>query len=477
MRIRTKIFLATVVTSTAFMLTAAVLDASESLEALRQEKARRELAVTRATAAVLSEAVITADPIAARAILDRALATEEGLEYAYVTGMDGVPLADTFEAAVPSGLIALGRSSAEASWTVTLLDTERGLIEDSAYRLFAYGPAVLHMGFDRRSLEEESARAIRRHSLLFAAFVITFTLVLYLVERKIVGPIERLTQAVGTVDFDRGFAPVEIESDDEVGVLARAFNETGFRLASQFQALRDARQASKALARKVMQTQEDERCRVANDVHDSLMAQLASLRYWLEGLKDPAGLSGPDARERLGEFKTLLDAAIGSGRELIADLRPPLLDILGLEAALRDHVTAGCERADVVCTFESEALPDLDEDFQVGVFRVVQEALANALKHSLPNVVTVALEVHQDRLWVTVQDDGSGFDPREVTPAEARVGGHLGLAAMRERVEILGGTITVDSTRGGGTTVRAVFPLGEASPPGRMSGPDHEYPT
>jgi two-component system sensor histidine kinase UhpB len=144
-------------------------------------------------------------------------------------------------------------------------------------------------------------------------------------------------------------------------------------------------------------------------------------------------------------------------RELSFDLRPPLMDDLGLLVALRGQLEALAERSGLGVSLTSEALPDrLPPEVEIAAFRIVQEAVTNVVRHAEARRVDVVLRGAAERLEIEVRDDGKGLDARD---AAGRPGGgvHLGLPGMRERAQALGGNVTLESAPGGGTTLRATL--------------------
>jgi signal transduction histidine kinase len=143
--------------------------------------------------------------------------------------------------------------------------------------------------------------------------------------------------------------------------------------------------------------------------------------------------------------------------QLALELRPPALDDLGLHTALVHYIEVWSERArievDFHCTgLEAGRLPPL---LETAVYRVVQEALTNVLRHAQARRVSLILQCCEDRVLLVVEDDGRGFNPE----AALKAAGRLGLLGMQERLALIGGTLTVESARGNGTTVFARIPL------------------
>jgi len=204
----------------------------------------------------------------------------------------------------------------------------------------------------------------------------------------------------------------------------------------------------------VTAAQEEERRRIARELHDGVGPALASLNLRLRTARKLMERDQPLTAEEIEEMAELAQANVQDIRRLIYDLRPAVLDELGLAPALREYA-ARCQRehdlAIELSVDEGERLP---APVEIALFRIAQEALNNVIRHAQAHRVDVTLTRDEEHVTLCIADDGQGFDPRAPQP-----GTHLGLWSMRERVEQLGGRFEVTSAPGAGTTVRAVIPL------------------
>lgn len=227
-----------------------------------------------------------------------------------------------------------------------------------------------------------------------------------------------------------------------------------------FAQLADGEQHFRQLARSVWRVQEEERRRLARELHDGIGQHLTALRHRLEALAAGAGAS-TDINRAL----ELCAQALEETRALSRLLRPQILDDLGLVPALRWLCRSMGEAAGIEIELDAGALPEpLDGDLCTLVFRVVQEALTNATKHAAARQVVVRLAVRAGMLQLLVVDDGRGCDLGAALDA-ASSGRGTGLSSMRERVRLFGGRFDVDSRPGEGLQVRATLPLPVGNPP------------
>jgi signal transduction histidine kinase len=209
-----------------------------------------------------------------------------------------------------------------------------------------------------------------------------------------------------------------------------------------------------SLSRQLLRTQEDERRRIARELHDEIGQSLTALKINLQEL----GADGENASLRLRESVSIVDRTLQQVRGMALDLRPSLLDDLGLVAALEWYVARHAQRTGLRCRFVVD--PDdlrVHPEIETSCFRIVQEALTNVARHAKASSVSVELLQHSAGLQVVVRDDGIGFDPDKALRAASR-GISLGLTGMRERAELVGGRVEFVSSPGGGAEIQADFP-------------------
>ncbi len=209
------------------------------------------------------------------------------------------------------------------------------------------------------------------------------------------------------------------------------------------------------LLRALAEAQEGERRRIAHELHDQMEQQLAALKLGLERLGDSAG-----DRDRVGPLLGLVQQIGRDVHRIAVELRPATLDDLGLEAALSNCVGEWAERTGIEVDFHHDGLEDgrLSSPIETALFRVVQEALTNVLKHAEAAGVTVILECRGEHLQLIIEDDGRGFDC-EAAVVRSVAERRLGLAGMKERVDAIGGTFLAESTPGRGTSLFIRIPL------------------
>ncbi|HEX4826161.1 MAG TPA: ATP-binding protein [Candidatus Polarisedimenticolaceae bacterium] len=272
-----------------------------------------------------------------------------------------------------------------------------------------------------------------------AAFAVVFA---WGIARSVKRPLAQLENAAARIEAGDLLHPVPTLSRDEIGRLGRSFEAMRVALA------RD--ETRRKLLRKVISAQEDERKRLARELHDETCQTITALKMRL----DPK--AQPDAA-------AMADRSLDELHRIIYDLRPSILDDLGLVAAIRwmaqRHLAA--QGIQVRCEFDD--VPEhLPPEVEIAVFRAVQEAMSNVARHAQADKVLLEIASSDHVLEVDVEDDGEGFDTQSVGEPSAS-GRGLGILGMHERMELIGGTAHVASSPGGGTRVTLRVPIPEAA--------------
>lgn len=257
--------------------------------------------------------------------------------------------------------------------------------------------------------------------------------------------------------FGEGVPTARLRVLGEVLANALARNRAAEELVARTQALTESHEEYRRLADRLIESQENERKRIARELHDDITQRLTLIGLEAGEIRLPQGEAAAVPRNAIERLTEQLSTLIGDVTRLSHRLHPSLLERIGLPAAVRAlcRDLSGQQGLDV--SFSEQDMPQgLPEAQSLAAYRVAQEALRNALKHSGARQVSVHLAVEDNTLALEVSDDGHGFDT-----ARSWAEGGLGLLSMTERVQVLDGTLTVQSGSGSGTTVRVVLPLAE----------------
>jgi len=222
--------------------------------------------------------------------------------------------------------------------------------------------------------------------------------------------------------------------------------------------VRAGRARAQILSQQLMEAQETERRHLARELHDEIGQALTAVKINLQAIQRAPG----DSANRLHESIAIVDRALQQVRDLSLDLRPSLLDDLGLVAALRWYLDRQAQRAGFAAEFAAQpAEIRVDAHVATACFRVAQEAVTNIVRHAQARHARLDLHQQGPELQLAIRDDGTGFDVAAARERAVR-GGSLGLLGMQERVLLMGGRLDLQSTPGHGATLVARLPLAPA---------------
>jgi Signal transduction histidine kinase len=225
-------------------------------------------------------------------------------------------------------------------------------------------------------------------------------------------------------------------------------------------ALREAHERMQALSQQLMEVQESERRRLALDLHDEIGQALTVLKMNLQTMQRSRDTS--DIATLLKDSSNVIDQTLQHVRDLSLELRPSLLDDLGLVPAVRWYLKRQAERAGWKVDVQVDELLSPPQSIAIACFRVIQEAVTNIIRHSNATGVALSLRQHDGDLLLLIRDNGNGFEVQKAL-AEATRGQSMGLLGMQERIRFLNGSISIDSKPGHGTEVRVRVPLSPLS--------------
>ena len=288
--------------------------------------------------------------------------------------------------------------------------------------------------------------------LLVLGGLVASVLVNALIVRLALSPLQLLEDTAARVrkgDLDAR-APRSPLADRELDRLTRTFNAMLDTAARYRQRLRD-------VAARALHAAEEERKRIARELHDETAQMLAALLIRIRVVRNTGDREALDTL--LEEMRREVGESLEGIRRFARGLRPPALDELGLAAAVESHARSLAESVGVAVHVRAEPLDGaLSPEAELAVYRIIQEALSNVVRHSGATRAMVKLEREGEAVVATVEDDGKGFDVAEVMAGERR---GLGLFGMQERAAYLGGRVEIESRGGRGTRMRAEIPAAE----------------
>lgn len=223
--------------------------------------------------------------------------------------------------------------------------------------------------------------------------------------------------------------------------------------------LKQSYEATRQLAEHIQNIREEERLHIAREIHDELGQLLTVLKMdiaWLNKKVEPA--SEP-VKAKLSDLLALIDTTIKTVRRIASELRPSLLDDLGLVAAMEWHLEEFEKRSEIATSLQlPEKMQELPDALKIGLFRIFQESLTNVARHSGATKVNVCLQQIAEKVNLEITDNGRGFDEKKLVKKT------LGLLGMKERTVMMGGEYNIAAAKGGGTSVTVSIPLPELNP-------------
>lgn len=297
--------------------------------------------------------------------------------------------------------------------------------------------ARLYIGLSLARLHQQIVRTRLAIGLLSVLILVGGLAAVVLVSNVMTRPLRDVADGARRIAAGDLTQRVASARDDEIGQLASSFNAMAASVAERDARLRD-------LSRRLLSVQEKERVRIAREVHDELGQALTALKIDVQHLS-----SGDDT----ADISRTIDGIVDLVRRIASDLRPAILDDLGVTAALEQQLRRLRETTGLETTLTVNEEPTLDLLTGVTLYRIAQEGLANIVRHAGATRVEIVLASHDEAVTIEIRDDGRGMSLERIGPQS------LGLLGMRERAEMLGGTVNIHSTPGKGTVLTATLPL------------------
>jgi signal transduction histidine kinase len=376
-------------------------------------------------------------------------ANHPDIRYIFILDEHGYVLVHTFGSGFPAGLLPASGQAAASRY----ISTTEGEILDVSAPIFNGRSGTAHIGFSdlfvRRAVSSVTSQILLATLLVSTAGVAAAIGMTWLLTRPIL-QLSEAARAVGEGDLQQR---VPRWANDELGDLADAFNTMVAYLERAAAERREREQLRAELVERVISAQEDERRRIARDLHDQTSQSLVSLIVQLklvEGAQDDE-----NRQERLAELRDQLRQVLGDVRRMALDLRPGVLDDLGLVEAIRWFAERCCQDGEIqIQVTACDPCNSLPAREAVALYRVAQEGLSNIVRHSQARHAWINLSCDEGCINLEIRDDGIGFE----RPGPGQIRGGMGLFGMQERVQLLGGTLEINGRSNIGSCIRACVP-------------------
>jgi len=275
------------------------------------------------------------------------------------------------------------------------------------------------------------------------------------ISRNITGPLNQLMQATSAIAAGDHSSPVTINRQDELGKLAALFNLMSQQVQQARVEILQTNSQLRELSAHLQNIREEERLHIAREIHDELGQQLTGIKMDMVWLKKRISSEDQVVNEKINTTLQLLDQTIQTVRKIATELRPSILDDLGLLESLKWQSQEFSKKTGLPVDFDCETIEStITPDITIGLFRIFQESLTNITRHANANGVMASLRLENDQIILAISDDGKGFDSRSIGHKKT-----LGLLGMKERMIMMGGTYKIESQPGKGTQVTVIVPL------------------
>lgn len=397
----------------------------------------------------------TGNLAALQMLLAETVANHPDTRYAFVVNAAGEVLTDTFPDGVPADLLALRPPAELAVESHIHYENYEGIIHDFSMPIANAGGAV-RLGLAETRLQQVIDNVTRRLLLTTLAVSLLGILAAILLTWLLTRPILDLVTATNRVRQGDLRTRAPHWTDDEIGQLADAFN----RMISELQGSQETvviKEAARThLLSRLIDAQEDERKRIARDLHDDVGQALTSILVQLKLLQQAT--PNATAANALAELRAVVDQTLTTVRLLSRQLRPSTLDDLGLAAALERYSHEFTSRyPDLTVDLHCNLRQRLPAAVEISLYRIIQEAMTNVARHSGASALSVLVSAREHNVQAIVEDNGHGFPVEQTRRGESSVGLH----SMIERTELLDGRIQFESGPEG-TTIFVEMPLAQS---------------
>ena len=407
--------------------------------------------------------------------INRTKDTTDDVRYILVTNSVGRIMAHTFSGNLPEGLPLMAPSIKTINQSETDSEQSNGL----SYQVCRFNsnegsireiivPIESGIGFVRVGMSERSTQQLLRKKMGEFCIITLLSCILAMMASTylahvIIKPIGTLAQAAE--EIHRGNLSVHTKkiAEDEIGHLTVVFNEMASGLKQKeiennrlLAELRDKEAIRTVLINKMFSIQEEERKRLSRELHDETGQSLVSILAYMKVLQSK--LTNDTQRELLQEGRNLVVNVLEGLRKTAVELRPPLLDDLGIVAAMTKYIQGFIIGQNIVVEFsQQERKLFLSNETALALYRILQESLTNIAKHAQATSVCITLSTVNHSVTLKVEDNGVGMKSETLQAAHAT--NCLGIYGMQERAQLVGGTLSIQSSQGDGTTITVTLPM------------------
>ncbi|SJZ89573.1 sensor histidine kinase [Selenihalanaerobacter shriftii] len=443
-------------------------------QVLRHEVEKQGISLAQYIAVRSEDFLLTNNLFGLHQLIKDVMNNNQELAYILIFNSQGELVSDTFGRKIPKELIDFNQNfnqiSSNQDYSSKTFRNEGGIIHDIAVPIWQGRYGIVRLGVTEVYIDQALTKL--KYLLWFSTVLISFLgiAIAYFLANLINKPLSELVTATGKVGSGKLDYRVSLDwAEDELGKLGQAFNNmtaklqrTAIERRKLWKELQKKEERRQYLLNKVIMAQEEERKRIARELHDETSQALTSLNLALANLENTD--EQKKFNERIKMMKKTIAKVLDEINLLARQLRPSILDDLGLAAAVENYIKESSKYWNEDVGLHINGLIDttLAKEVEITVYRIIQEALTNALRYAEADNISVIINNREGNLLVIIEDDGCGFDLDEVMNSD-RTQEHLGLLGMQERADLLGGELTIETGEGNGTTVYVNIPVNDTS--------------
>lgn len=433
-------------------------------KSLKNQVEEKGIAISKDLANKFTDLIIAENLFGIYELLKETMNSHKDLKYIFVLDKNSHVIAHTFEHKVSDDIIKANTLNFNTMLTgvnLKTLDAENGKIFDILVPIFEGRLGSCRVGLMDTSLREALGKATKHLLISIIIMAVIGVFISYLLTYILNRPLSKLGLAVNEVSNGNLKTRVDITTNDEFGNFGRVFNSMVENLEKNQLELKQKEELRQELIEKIIFTQEEERNRIARELHDKTGQTLTSLKIGLKSLE--TGLSSEDMKHRLENFRVLLNTSLEDIHNLAVELRPPLLDDFGFFKAVKTYIKEFENKFDIKVKYKISGYSEsakLPSTIEIGLYRVIQEAFTNIVKHAKAKEVSIAFQKENNQganLLLIIEDNGVGFDINRVNTNSGRR--PIGVFGMQERIYILGGKFKIESKVNNGTKIFIEVPV------------------
>jgi signal transduction histidine kinase len=389
-------------------------------------------------------------------------ASSEDIRYILVFDAGKRLLAHSFHGGIPLGILSFDSVAMPTVYQVKLFSSNEGQIHDIIVPIENGAVGFVRIGMTEAFVRKSLLHHIGNISIVFLLVCALAVFLSSAIAKKITRPIDELVQTAEAITQGNLAVRSSVIDQGEMGKLAKAFDEMTVSLIGAakekgllLSELIEKEQLRNHLFQKLITAQEDERKRISRELHDQTSQALTSLMLTMRILAEDATTESQKEALRIG--RDVAASLLKDVREMAIDLRPPVLDDLGLVPAIKKYIDQFGNRHRLCIDFTgNDTGPSIEGSISVALYRVLQEALNNVVKHAGANTVRIAFSNETDFISLKISDDGCGISDEDLF--RAKQNNRIGLFGMRERVELLFGSFEILTSAEGGAELSITVP-------------------